>query len=262
MSMKVYDGDALVVREKRPTREYFYPEIRAGGFPHVSSDVDFYTRVNALIQPEFVVRDFGAGRGSANEISSAYVRRLLNLRGKVSKVIGCDVSPAVQQNPLLDEAVLINPTGSLPLADEAFDMIISDWTLEHITNVSLATTELKRILKPGGWICARTPNRWGYIALSARIIPERFHNIILRWVQPNRQQIDIFPTHYLLNTRSKLSKYFSREDFDNHTYLVNGEPAYFGSSMILWWLAVSAFRLVPDNVKAILHVFLQKRKSI
>ena len=68
MSMKVYDGDALVVREKRPTREYFYPEIRAGGFPHVSSDVDFYTRVNALIQPEFVVRDFGAGRGSANEI--------------------------------------------------------------------------------------------------------------------------------------------------------------------------------------------------
>ena len=43
----------------------FYPENRAGGFSRCDGTVQFYQRVRALLRPNYVVLDFGAGRGAA-----------------------------------------------------------------------------------------------------------------------------------------------------------------------------------------------------
>jgi hypothetical protein len=109
--------------ERSMALEYDFPEVGAGGFSHVSSSVDFYTRINALLQPEFVVMDFGAGRGGAAEQGSGSVHNLRILRGKTRKAIGVDVDPAIHLNPRLDEARVIDPVDPLPFNDGTFDII-------------------------------------------------------------------------------------------------------------------------------------------
>src|SRR3954452_7997261 len=87
----------------------YYPEINAGGFSRVDSTVDFYTRINALLDHGMTVMDYGAGRGRAAEDPVPFRRRLTTLKGKVRKVVGADVDPVVLTNPLVDEAVVIVP---------------------------------------------------------------------------------------------------------------------------------------------------------
>ena len=240
--------------------QHYYPEIQAGGFSHVDSTVDFYTRINALLSPDMVVLDFGAGRGLAAEDPVPYRRGLRTLKGKVRKVIGADVDPAVQTNPLVDESIVIDPDAPLPIENATFDLIVTDWTMEHIADAPRLAGELSRILKPGGWICARTPNRWGYIALGARLVPENLQAAVLRRLQPSRKECDVFPKFYRLNTRKDFLKLFHK-DFEVYLYRTNSEPAYSGTSPLLWRAWDAFFRLTPGNFKAVLHVFLQKRPS-
>jgi SAM-dependent methyltransferase len=237
----------------------FYPERAAGGFSHVSSTVDFYNHVNALLEPEMVLVDFGAGRGGEAEVPSRYVRELTNLRGKVRKVIGVDVDPVVHDNPLIDEAVLINPATPLPFADASIDMIVTSWTFEHIEDPKFIVGELGRVLRPGGWLCARTPNRWGYITLGARLVPAGLHAAVLRRVQPDRKDCDVFPKFYRLNSVNTIKREFER--FDVYLYTVNSEPAYFGNSRLLWRAALLGFRLTPSRFGAVIHAFMKKKSE-
>lgn len=227
-------------------KQYFFPETAAGGFSRVDGTVEFYTRVNALLRPDMTVLDFGAGRGAAiQEDPVPYRRSLRTLKGRCRRIIGVDVDGAIAQNPGLDELYVIEPGGRIPLEAESVDLIVSDATFEHITDPLSATKELDRVLKPGGWVCARTPNRWGYIALGARLIPNRWHVSVLRRLQPTRKEIDIFPTAYKLNTRKVLRRYFPPERYEHYCYGHFAEPAYFGTSKALWFFMLLVFRFTP-----------------
>jgi hypothetical protein len=68
--------------------------------------------------------------------------------------------------------------------------------------------ELLRVVKPGGLIAAITPNKFGYIGVAARIVPNKLHVGALRKVQPFRKEEDIFPTRYRLNNLRALRKAF------------------------------------------------------
>src|SRR6201995_1817857 len=100
------------------------PEISAGGFDRYDGTIQFYQRVNALLQPDFTVLDFGAGRGVAHiEDEVRYRRELLKLKGKVKEIIGVDVDSAVKTNPAVDRSIVI--TGSdVPLPDNSVDLIL------------------------------------------------------------------------------------------------------------------------------------------
>ena len=148
------------------------PEIFAGGFDRYDGTIQFYQRVNALLRPDFVVVDFGAGRGRIHvDDPIAYRRSLTSLRGKVKEVIGVDVDSAVSTNPAIDRAIVISGP-EIPLPDGSVDLILSDFTFEHLGDPQAIARSFERVLKPGGWICARTPNRFGYIALANRFLPD------------------------------------------------------------------------------------------
>lgn len=238
--------------------EYFYPEIEVGGFSHVSSTVDLYNRINALLTPDMTVMDFGAGRGQSAEIDSAYVRELMRIKGKVSKFIGVDVDPVVLENPLVDEATVIKPDEPLPFPDRSVDLIICDWVLEHISDPAFMLREVHRILKPGGWLCARTPNRWGYVALGATLIPSGLHGFIMKIVQPHRKEMDIFPKFYRMNSFGSIDKLFRQAGFASYIYSLNSEPAYAGNMRMAWRVFFLLFRITPASFQAFLHVFAKK----
>ena len=183
----------------------------------------------------------------------------MTLRGKVKKVIACDVDEVVLSNPGADEAVVIQPDAPLPFADDAFDLIISDFVFEHIDNPLLVSSELRRILKPGGWICARTPNQYCLISLLAQWVHSAGHSRILRWAQPERHEVDIFPTVYKLNSKRAIATWFPPDTFDNFTYRYEAEPSYFFNNRAVFALMLLINWLTPPVMKSGLFVFLRKR---
>lgn len=237
----------------------FYPEVRAGGFSRVDGTIEFYQRVNALLRSDMTVVDLGAGRGQGAEDPVAYRRDLTRLRGKVATVIGFDVDEAVLHNPKVDRAEVITPGAPLPLADASVDLVVSDFTFEHIDDPAWAGRELTRIVRPGGWICARTPNRWGYIGIPTRVVPNRLHHAVLRRVQPQKQERDTFPTTYRLNSPTQLRTAFSPSSFDDFSYAFDSEPAYFGASRVAWRTMQGVFAITPPALRSMLFVFLRKR---
>jgi hypothetical protein len=66
-------------------------------------------------------------------------------------------------------------------------------TLGEKDNGSLAQMpELDRVLKVGGWICARTPNRYGFRGDKSRCACPLARSLV-RFLQPDRKAKDILP---------------------------------------------------------------------
>ena len=238
-----------------------YPEVAAGGFTRVDGTVAFYARVQALLEPDMTVLDYGAGRGRGVADDPVPFRKdLQTLRGRVARVIGADVDPVVADNPNLDEAIVLEgPRAPLPLDDASVDLIVSDHCFEHVEDADFTAAELTRVIRPGGWLCARTPNRWGYIGLGARVVPNHRHVDVLGRLQPHRHERDVFPTRYRLNTRAALRKHFPPDRFDDHTYGFNAEPAYAGRSNVGTWLLGGWARVTPEWLASTWMVFLRRR---
>lgn len=240
------------VREKRP-------EMRAGNFSRDDTTVAFYLRINALISAQSKVLDLGAGRGAGLETSDSFPRSLMRLKGRVAWLSGCDVDEAVLQNEYLDDRRILDPNGPLPYEDATFDLVYSDWVIEHIADVDSFVSEVGRVLKPGGWFCARTPNKWGYIGLGARAVPDALEGAFLRRLQPGRQQRDVFPKMYRLNTLPAIRRAFGPDRWVDCSYSCSAPPAYSGGNPVLFSLIELFQSATPSALNTVLMVFTQKR---
>lgn len=239
---------------------HFFPEIAAGGFSRVDGTVQFWQRVGALIRPDSVVLDFGAGRGAGqSEDSVAYRRSLLSLKGRVRELIGVDVDSAVMTNNALDRAFVIKPDEALPIPDQSIDVIVSDFVFEHLQDPARVVRELDRVLRPGGWICARTPNRYGYVALANRMIPDQWSARIIQSAQDNRKSEDVFPAVYLLNTAGAFKRHFPASRYDLYVIPWDAEPAYYFGSKLLYSLFLAVQHCTPAPFKTVLMAFVRKR---
>jgi SAM-dependent methyltransferase len=180
------------------------------------------------------------------------------LRGRVARVVGTDVDEAVVTNPSLDEAKVVAPGEPLPYDDATFDLLIADHVLEHIDaeHAPEVAAEMMRLLKPGGWLAARTPNKWGMIGLGARAVPNKLHARVLDRLQPGRKAEDVFPVRYEMNTRKDLARLFAPHAV--HVYGHASEPTYFGRSAAIWRVAAGVDRLTPARLRPTLMVFVQK----
>jgi ubiquinone/menaquinone biosynthesis C-methylase UbiE len=82
------------------------------------------------------VLEVGAGSGLLQDIVSDYT--------------GLDISPTARRffhKPFVEASAT-----EMPFADNTFDALWSVWVLEHIPNPEKALAEMRRVLKPGGYI--------------------------------------------------------------------------------------------------------------
>lgn len=243
-------------------RRVLYPEVQAGGFTGIDHSIQFFSRLNAVLSKDAVLLDLGAGRGRMHiEEPIPWRRELQSYHKRCAKVIGADVDPVVMDNPSLDEAHLIKEDGRISIPDASVDLVFSDFTFEHVDDPKTFCAEIDRVLKPGGWLCARTPNKWGYISLGANLIPNRLHVAVLRYLQPGRKAEDVFPTRYRLNTMKSLRQFFPPEKWTHASYYWSGEPAYFGGNLLAWRLAISMNWLFPKFMSPLLLIFIQKHHT-
>jgi SAM-dependent methyltransferase len=241
--------------------ERFYPEARFGGFTRDDGGVEFFSRIAAQLRPTDHVLDYGAGRGAQIATDEcAYRCGLKTLKGRVAHVEGCDVDPAVLENPYLDGAKVIDPGKPLPYPDASFHLVYSNWVFEHVEDPATVAAELLRVTKPGGYICAVTPNRHGYIALAARLAGNKRHVRLLGRIQPDRQAIDVFPTAYRLNTRSAVEHYFGKSG-EVAVYAMSSEPAYHFGSALMFRLLRLVHKLTPGGLHTALFVFVRKNPA-
>jgi SAM-dependent methyltransferase len=54
-------------------------------------------------------------------------------------------------------AVQLTPDEPLPLADGSFDLVLCVETIEHVRDVQLLLSEVRRVLRPGGRLAITTP---------------------------------------------------------------------------------------------------------
>jgi ubiquinone/menaquinone biosynthesis C-methylase UbiE len=94
--------------------------------------------------------DLGAGDGRLTELLEA------------AKITAADVSPvalerARQRLPAGAELVELEPDAPLPFPDSAFDLVLCAETIEHVRDVQLLLSEIRRVLRPGGRLAVTTP---------------------------------------------------------------------------------------------------------
>lgn len=243
-------------------RRRWYPETDAGGFSRIDGTVEFFSRVQAVLPREGAVVDLGAGRGKWQEDPCTWRRRLCDLRGDGRLVIGVDIDTVVEQNTAVDVAVLLGHDGTFPFRDGSLRAVVADWVFEHIDDPAVTAQELTRTVAPGGWVCARTPNKWGYVGVGARLVPNRQHVRFLRRLQPYRNELDVFPVRYYLNTLPAIARAFPAPYWLDCSYVYNPDPSYFGDSPTGLMLLQAWQRVAPRPFGAILHVFLQRRPSV
>ena len=237
----------------------FYPETAAGGFTRIDGTVQFYQRVQSLLRPDSIVLDFGAGRGAHFHLDdSSYRQRLRDFRGERRRVIGADIDPVVRTNPTLDEAVVIAPSAPLPFETDAFDLIVSDSTFEHVENAGHVAGELDRVLRSGGWLCVRTPNRRGYVALANRIVSGALAKRLVLRAQPERKPEDVFPAHYRMNTFRELKRLFPSPRYGHAMFTADSEPRYHFNSAPVFRLMQAMHATTPPMCRTTLFCFLHK----
>ena len=115
------------------------------------------------------------------------------------------------------------------------------------------------MLKPGGYLCIRTPNTWSYMGVASRLVPTRLHARVLGRVQVDRKEEDIFPTVYRCNTARKLGSALDRHGFEAVVQTQEPEPAYLSFSGILYALGVFHQRHAPRPFRRMLLAYARKR---
>ena len=180
-------------------------------------DEHFRTLLLRRMRADSVCLDYGAGRGNV---------RQMNFRGIAAHVAGIDPEEAVMQNPFLDEAAVFDvKSNRIPHADDRFDLVFADNVMEHVADPAAALREIGRVLKPGGLFLAKTPNKWHYMPIIARLTPIAFHRFYNRL--RGREVADTFPTLYRCNTASAVQAHARAAGLTVRSVkMVEGRPEY------------------------------------
>ena len=67
------------------------------------------------------------------------------------------------------EVVLVAPDEPLPFADGEFELVLCTETIEHVRDVQLFLSEVRRVLRPGGGLALTTPAHGRLTALWALV---------------------------------------------------------------------------------------------
>jgi len=206
----------------------FYPAQR-----EYWDDDMFRKCVLSYLRPHYRLLDIGAGAGILPQT---------NFRGLAAQAVGIDLDERVRDNPHLDLGVVAN-CESIPFDNDSFDVIVADNVLEHLAKPEVVFGEIRRVLRPGGVFIAKTPNKFHYMPLAARLTPHSFH----QWYNALRGRApqDTFPTLYRANSRARLRELASVSGLELvEAQLAEGRPEYLRISAPTYVAGILYERLV------------------
>lgn len=108
------------------------------------------------------------------------------------------------------------------------DACVSNYVLEHVEDPHSHLVEVTRVLKPGGLYLFRTPNKFHYVSLVARITPHWFHHLVANRLR-NKPAGDHepYPTFHRLNSRRDIFRHAKSAWLQvDELRFVEKEPSY------------------------------------
>lgn len=149
--------------------------------------------------------DAGCGRRILPPDFEALERRLVR-RARLATGVDQSASSLSRHTALLLRSCA--SLEQLPFPDASFDLVTCNMVVEHLPHPNATFREFERVLCVGGVLLLHTPNTWNYAVALARIlkalVPAGTLLQLIRWAE-DRQEADIFPTHYRANSRKSLT---------------------------------------------------------
>ncbi len=187
----------------------------------------FLDQLGPVLHRSATLLDAGCGKGRGTPA---------DYRKYVRSAVGLDLSlEDLQQNSTVHSWVQ-GDVQLFPFRDRVFDIVVSQWCIEHLKHPGLFFSEMSRILKPSGHFVFCTPNMYNYITCLSRITPlsiHKFFNKLLLHIDES----DTFPTFYRANTVAKLDKYLGQCGLVRRGITMYEEPPW------LWTFSPSLCRL-------------------
>ena len=205
-------------------------------YPNFSDNWDdwlFRKQILSRLSTDHIMLDIGAGAG---------IIEAMNFKGHVKEVYGLDPDPRVKENPYLDKG--FEGFGeNLPFEDNMFDIVIMDNVAEHLVNPNKVFSEIFRVLKSGGELLFKTPNKYHYMPFVAMVTPTSFHQYFNRL--RGRESEDTFPTAYRANSRKSIQSISTSAGFKiSDLILTEGRPEYMRVSIFLYIFGIIYERIV------------------
>jgi SAM-dependent methyltransferase len=149
------------------------------------------------------VLDAGCGRRS----------RLAGYRDRIGELVGVDIDgSACAANRALDAVVVADLCGQLPFPSGSFDVVYSNFVIEHLNAPAVAFAEWRRLLRAGGGLILLTSNRASPPVAIGELIP-RGARLKLKRAGAGVAEEDVVPTRYRANTPWRLDKLLVRAGF-------------------------------------------------
>lgn len=141
---------------------------------------------------------------------------------------------------------LLSPDGTIPFPDHSFDLVSSDWVLEHVARPRVFLNEVKRVLRPGGFFVAHSISGGHYLTWVRRLFDLAPHEVVQEVVYRlyRREHHDTFPTHYRLNTPGQIDAASRASGLKLVQLDFFATQHYFHFSKALYCLAILADRFM------------------
>ncbi len=139
-------------------------------------------------------------------------------------IIGVDISlDKLNANPYRHKIAC--DVHYMPIKSITIDTIISQDLFEHIPNPSLMISDMHRVLKPGGKVIFKIPNKHSVFGLFTRFTPYRYHKIY--WKITLSEYPDVTPTFYNFNDKKTIERLSKENGFniENLEYYCSFPPA-------------------------------------
>jgi ubiquinone/menaquinone biosynthesis C-methylase UbiE len=202
----------------------------------VDGTSQFGAIIRRYLRPESRVLDLGAGNGKAGPI---------NFQGEVRSVTGVDSHSYISGNSRIDHGV-VGLAEHLPFRKESFDLVVSDWVVEHLAYPEEVASEVFRVLRSGGAFVLRTGNLRHYSYAVAAATPHWFHRLVANRVRGIPQDSDDpHATYYRMNSRRAVRRCLTRAGFvEEDITMVEAEPSYLMFSAPSFLLGMAYERVV------------------
>jgi SAM-dependent methyltransferase len=186
-----------------PSLRRLYCRLEAAIAPGVRfAQADYEECLTQTVRPSDDWLDVGCGHRLLPEWRSAQEQLLIQ---RARTLVGLDPEHGALKNHANIHLRICGDAGSLPFANESFDIVTANMVVEHLPNPGAQFREIARVLKPGGRFVFHTPNANGYPTLMARSVPDRLRGLGARIIE-RRASEDRFPTFYRANTQSALNR--------------------------------------------------------
>jgi ubiquinone/menaquinone biosynthesis C-methylase UbiE len=192
-------------------------------FDSAKTTLDVYDEILlSLVNSEHVLLDAGCGKKSMVQRYSKQFRYS----------VGMDVSPeAIAQNKGFS-AFVVGDASRLPFQSGVFDVVVSQWMIEHIGKIDEVVAEFGRVLKRGGSLVVATNSKYHPMMFLSSILPTRLRDWMKVRIFPSYIDEDTFPTYYRFNSLGDIDRLMTKAGFERKYASYLGAPFFMFNKLL------------------------------